>query len=66
MVTHNMEHAIALGERLLVMSRGRVIADFRGAEKRDLTIDSLIARITGAGDAVSDRLVLAETALEAR
>jgi putative ABC transport system ATP-binding protein len=66
MVTHNMEHAIALGDRLLVMSRGRVIADIAGAAKRELTVDALITHITGAGDAVSDRLVLSETAVEAR
>jgi putative ABC transport system ATP-binding protein len=66
MVTHNMEHAITLGDRLLVMSRGRVIADFRGEEKRVLTVEALIEHITGAGDAVSDRLALAETVGETR
>lgn len=60
MVTHNMEHAIALGERLLVMSRGRVVADVAGPAKRDLTVDGLVGHITAGGDAVSDRLVLQE------
>jgi putative ABC transport system ATP-binding protein len=58
MVTHNMEHAIAVGDRLLVMSRGRVIADFDHDEKRRLTTADLVAHITGAGDVVSDRMAL--------
>lgn len=60
MVTHNMEHALELGDRLLVMSRGRIITDAEGAEKRSLTLPALIDRITGAGDVVSDRNVLTD------
>jgi putative ABC transport system ATP-binding protein len=60
MVTHNMEHAIAIGERLLVMSRGRVVADLAGNAKTALTVDDLIAHIVHSGDTVSDRLVLHE------
>ncbi|THJ74674.1 ATP-binding cassette domain-containing protein [Candidatus Frankia alpina] len=60
MVTHNMDHALALGDRLLVMSRGRVIADYDGTEKSEMTVSGLIDRITGAGDALSDRSALIE------
>ncbi|MEV4419699.1 ATP-binding cassette domain-containing protein [Patulibacter sp. NPDC049589] len=60
MVTHNMEHALELGDRLLVMSRGRIITDVSGAEKRAMTVPALIDRITGAGDVVSDRSVLGD------
>jgi putative ABC transport system ATP-binding protein len=60
MVTHNMDHALTLGDRLLVMSRGRVIADYAGAAKTALTVNSLIETITGSGDALSDRSVLVE------
>lgn len=62
MVTHNMEHALALGDRLLVMSRGRVITDVSGDEKRSLTVAALVDRITGAGDAMADRSLLHEGA----
>lgn len=58
MVTHNMQHAIDVGDRLIVMSRGTVIADFRGQEKRALSVRSLIDRIAGVGDALSDRMAL--------
>lgn len=63
MITHNMEHAISTGDRLLVMSRGRVIADFQAREKADLTVPVLIDHIVGAGDAISDRMALGESAL---
>lgn len=58
MVTHNMQHAIDVGNRLLVMSQGRIIADFRDEEKRELSVRSLIDRIAGVGDALSDRMAL--------
>jgi putative ABC transport system ATP-binding protein len=61
MVTHNMDHAIALGDRLIVMSRGSVIADYQDQDKAKLTVNTLIQEITGAGDALSDRSVLLES-----
>lgn len=61
MITHNMEHAISTGDRLLVMSRGRLIADFTPEQKRDLTVQRLVDHIVGAGDAVSDRMALGES-----
>ena len=44
MVTHSMHQAATLGERLIMMHRGRVIYDFRGAEKRRLRPEDLLAR----------------------
>jgi putative ABC transport system ATP-binding protein len=44
MVTHSMQQAANLGERLIMMYRGRIIHDFRGAEKRRLRVDDLLAR----------------------
>ena len=58
MVTHNMDHAITVGDRLLVMSRGRIVTDLAGSDKSNLNVPALIERITRAGDVVSDRLVL--------
>jgi putative ABC transport system ATP-binding protein len=60
MVTHNMDHALRMGDRLLVMSRGRIIRDVSGEAKRTLTVTGVIDLITGAGDAVSDRSLLTE------
>ncbi len=44
MVTHSMHQAASLGDRLIMMYRGRVIHDFRGAQKRRLRVDDLLAR----------------------
>lgn len=60
MVTHNMRDAIAHGNRLIMMSEGKVALDIRGAEKSALTVETLLARFTAASgsDVVNDRLVL--------
>ena len=44
MVTHSMHQAAHLGDRLIMMVRGRVIHDYTGAEKRRLTPEDLLAR----------------------
>jgi putative ABC transport system ATP-binding protein len=44
MVTHSMHQAANLGDRLLMMHRGRVIHDVGGAEKRRLRPEDLLAR----------------------
>jgi putative tryptophan/tyrosine transport system ATP-binding protein len=44
MVTHSMQQATNLGDRLLMMHRGQIIQDFRGAEKKRLRVDDLLAR----------------------
>lgn len=44
MVTHSMHQAANLGDRLVMMHRGRVLHDFRGAEKRRLRPEDLLAR----------------------
>jgi putative tryptophan/tyrosine transport system ATP-binding protein len=43
-VTHSMTQATHLGDRLVMMHRGRVIHDFRDAEKQRLRVDDLLAR----------------------
>ena len=43
MVTHSMAQAAQLGDRLVMMYRGRIIHDFRGAEKRRLRVEDLLA-----------------------
>jgi len=44
MVTHSMQQAVNLGDRLIMMHRGRIIHDLHGAEKRRLRVDDLLAR----------------------
>lgn len=44
MITHNMQHAIDYGNRLLMMDKGEIILDVSGEEKRNLTVDGLVDR----------------------
>ncbi len=44
MVTHSMHQAVNLGDRLIMMHKGKVLHDFRGAEKKRLKVEDLIAR----------------------
>ena len=55
MVTHNMQHAIRYGDRLLMMDAGRIRFDVGGAEKRSLTVEALVERFHLA----DDRMLLA-------
>ena len=60
MVTHNMSHALAHGNRLIMLHQGRIILDVGGAEKASLTVDDLLGRFYSAqGEAFSlDRSLL--------
>lgn len=42
MVTHSMQQAVALGDRLIMMHNGRVAFDFSGAEKKRLKAGDLL------------------------
>jgi putative tryptophan/tyrosine transport system ATP-binding protein len=44
MVTHSMQQATHLGDRLVMMHHGQVIHDFHGAEKQRLRADDLLNR----------------------
>jgi putative ABC transport system ATP-binding protein len=44
MVTHSMQQAACLGDRLVMMDRGRVIHDFQGGAKQRLRAEDLLAR----------------------
>jgi putative tryptophan/tyrosine transport system ATP-binding protein len=55
-----MQQAASLGDRLVMMHRGRIIHDLRGAEKRRARVDDLLARF----EEVRRREELDETAAE--
>ncbi|MCR4875716.1 MAG: ATP-binding cassette domain-containing protein [Clostridiales bacterium] len=60
MVTHNMQSALDLGNRTLMMNQGRIIFDTRGEERAHLTVSDLLERfrlLNGAG-LDNDRMLL--------
>ena len=61
MITHNLSHAIAFGNRLLMMHQGEAILDIGEMEKRHLTKNALIeefSKITFKEE-LSDRMMFA-------
>ncbi len=42
MVTHNMQQALDLGNRLIMMDKGQIIFETNEEEKKDLTVDKLL------------------------
>lgn len=44
MVTHNLKYAVAYGDRLMMMHRGRIVLDVDGEEKQGFGIRDLTAR----------------------
>lgn len=60
MVTHNMNDAIRLGNRLIMMHEGRIIYDVAGEQKRALTVRDLLQKFeeVSGGELANDRMLL--------
>ena len=60
MITHNMRDAIAYGNRLIMMYDGRIVVDVSGEEKKNLTVEQLLALFSKASgsDEADDKLLL--------
>ena len=60
MVTHNMNDAIRLGNRLIMMHEGRVIYDVAGEKKKSLTVPDLLQKFeeVSGGEFANDRMLL--------
>jgi putative ABC transport system ATP-binding protein len=60
MVTHSMQQAVNLGDRLIMMHRGQILHDFKGTEKQRLRVNDLLERF----DEIRRREQLDESATE--
>lgn len=58
MVTHNMKDALKYGNRLIMLSEGKIIVDVKGKEKESLTIEDLLKRFENNDIEISDKLLL--------
>ncbi len=60
MITHNMQSAIDLGNRLLMMENGNIIYDISGEQKQKLKIEDLVSMFKKASgkDLDNDRMLL--------
>lgn len=60
MITHNMQSALEIGNRTLMMDGGRIILDVSGEERRAMTVGDLLERFRDiSGRALdNDRMIL--------
>ncbi|MFW6149402.1 MAG: ABC transporter ATP-binding protein [Atribacterota bacterium] len=60
MVTHNMQEALRLGNRTIMMDRGRIILDISGKQRENITIDYLLKQFSKLRkeEYIEDELVL--------
>ena len=62
MVTHNMNQALEMGDRVLMMAEGRIVLDVSGQERAGMTVDDLLRRFrAGTGKELdNDRILLSD------
>jgi len=60
-VTHNLEHALRLGHRTIMMHEGRIVLDLSGPEREKMTVPDLLKEFSRARgtELLEDRLLLA-------
>ena len=60
MITHNMQTALTLGNRTLMMDGGRIVLDVAGSQRAGMTVEDLLAAFSkNAGRAMTnDRILL--------
>lgn len=58
MITHNLSHAIAYGNRLIMLHNGNIVLDISGDEKKQLTPEKLLHQFEkNVGGEISDELL---------
>ena len=60
MVTHNMNQALELGNRTLMMNNGNVVFDVEGDERANMTVNDLLKHfsVRAGKDMDNDRILL--------
>ncbi len=62
MITHNMQQALDMGNRTLLMAQGNIVLDVKGEERAKLTVEDLLKRFkAGTGyELNNDRILLSK------
>ena len=59
MVTHNMEHALRYGSRLLMLHKGKIIVDLNREQRNDINVSDLLTAFEqGSGEQLTDDSIL--------
>ncbi|NLI93948.1 MAG: ABC transporter ATP-binding protein [Peptococcaceae bacterium] len=51
MITHNLDHALNIGDRTIMMHEGRIVLDIEGEERKNVTIANLLEMFERASGA---------------
>ena len=60
MITHNMRDAIKYGNRLIMLSNGKIILDVKGCEKENLTVEALVKMFEEKENVLTDAMLLSK------
>ena len=62
MVTHDMKQALEMGNRTIMMDKGKIILDLQGQEREDMTINDLVKKFSekSGHELTDDRVLLSE------
>lgn len=60
MVTHNMEQALSMGNRTVMMHEGKIVLDIKGEQRKNMSVSHLVELFyeTGGEKILNDRLLL--------
>lgn len=58
MITHNLQQALSLGNRTIMMNQGRIVLDLKEEEKKKMTVEDLMHQYSKELD--DDRILLGE------
>lgn len=58
MITHNIEHALKYGNRTIVLSQGRIIADLDQNQRSQMSVQNIMQLYKNEQDVLSDRILL--------
>ena len=60
MITHNMQSALELGNRTIMMNQGQIVMDVAGEERKQLTVADLLQKFKQAAgkELDNDRMLL--------
>ena len=58
MITHNIENALAYGNKTIVMNEGKILHIYHGEERLRLTVEDVMALYASEHAALSDRTIL--------
>ncbi|MFZ5946212.1 MAG: ABC transporter ATP-binding protein [Bacillota bacterium] len=58
MITHDLQQALAVGNRTIMMHDGKIVADLKGEERKKATIATLLSLFERNSGLLSDRMLL--------